>query len=194
MAQKVWIDGELVDNPFELSGDDLRTLQIWKRKQGDCPYCLIRLPFDRFATYVRGTKTHSKKLSEKMAKCPACHQGFRLSTLIKITDMSVEDFSWWFWENVFLYRMMERVDGDNFFARIKLWRYEDRQIFWDVWREFKSTGDRTGVAKDRDNYEAYMALQEGRVCASCDTLLTETDLEQGECPQCGDPIPERGGD
>jgi len=115
-----------------------------------------------------------------------------MSTLIKITEMSVEEFAYWFWENVFLYRMMERVDGDNFFGRIKLWRYEDRNIFWNVYHEFKDTGDRGNVAKDRENYEAYVALQEGRVCTSCDTILTETDIADGECPQCGDEL--TGGD
>lgn len=161
MAQKVWMDGELVDNPFELSADDLRVLQIWKRKEGDCPYCLARLSFNRFATYLRGSKKHPKKLSKKMMECPACHQRFRLSTLIKITEMEVEEFAYWFWENVFLFRLMERVDGDNFFARIKLWRYEDRQTFWNVYHEYKDTTDRRQVQRDRENYEEYISLHEG---------------------------------
>lgn len=188
VTQKVWVDGELVDNPSGLTANELRTLQIWRRKEGDCPYCLVRLPFDRFATFLSGTKAHPKRLSTKMMECPACHQRFRMSTLIKITDMSVEEFAYWFWENVFLYRMMERVDGDNFFARIKLWRYEDRNAFWNVYHEFKDTGDRGHVARDREEYLAYVALHEGRVCTSCDTVLTISEVEAGECPQCGEGI------
>ena len=157
MAQKVWIDGELVDNPFELTAADLRILQVWRRKEGDCPYCLIRLPFNRFATYLRGTKKHPKKLSTGMMECPACHQRFRLSTLIKITDMEVEDFAWWFWENVFLYGMMERVTGDNFFARIKLWRWEDKNVFWAVYHDYKNATDKGSVRQQRDEDEEAFA-------------------------------------
>lgn len=194
MSQKVWIEGELVDNPFNMTRKDLAVLQVWRRKEGDCPYCLRRLPFDRFATYLPGTKKHPKRLSKKMMECPECHQRFRIATLIKITDMSVEDFSYWFWDNVFLYRMMERVSGDSFFGRIKLWRYEDRQMFWNVYHEYKDGGDRVQTSRDRENYERYIALGEGRLCASCDTVLTKDEVKSGECPQCGEAIEVTGGE
>jgi len=153
--QAVFKNGELRPNPLGLSPDDLRVLGVWASKEVDCPYCLWRGPMDRFATYTKGTKSHPNKLSKGMMECPACHQRMRKNTLLKITDMSVEDFAWWFWENVFIFKMMKRVDADNFFARVKLWPYEERNKFWEVYWEFKAASKPEDVIRDREAWENY---------------------------------------
>lgn len=155
MIQKVWAEGGIIDNPSEISPDDLRTLQSWKSIYVDCPYCLLRSSMDRFATFVCGTKKYPKKLSLRLCRCPECGQGMRISTLHKITNMTVDEFAWWFWENVFCNRMMERVKTEAFFSRIKKWSYEDRQVFWNVYKWYKNAEDKYSVRKDYEDYLYY---------------------------------------
>ena len=159
MSQKVWMNGELVDNPYGLSSGDLSELQRWKRIEVDCPYCLLRTSLDRFAKYTRGTKKYPEKLSRSMMRCPECGEGMQLKTLMKVTNMSVEDFAYWFWDNVFCYGMMQRVKGDSFFSRIKLWAYDDRNVFWAIYKQYKNSPDRghvrENVEKEDDDYAEY---------------------------------------
>ena len=155
MSQKVFkVDGSLGEES-DMKPEDIAELQRWKRVTMDCPYCLLRITLDRFATFISGTKKHPRKLSRKTMKCPGCNQGMRIDTLKRCTNQTVEEFANWFWENVFLYRMMERVDGDNFFARVKLWRWEDRNIFWAVYHKYKSAKDPKHVEEDEESYAEY---------------------------------------
>lgn len=160
LSQKIWVNGELVDDTRDMTIDDLKELKRWEKIQVDCPYCLLRTSMDRFATFIQGTKKYPNKLSRKKMRCPECGEGVLITTLLKITNMSVEDFAYWFWENVFLYRMMERVKGDNFFGRIKLWRWEDRNVFWAIYKEFKNSPDRTGVRQRKEEDDAAYAEYE----------------------------------
>ena len=155
IRQSMFNKGIIVKNPSGLNPRDMETLEKWKKKEVDCPYCLYRSTLDQFAVLVAGSKRYPNKLSESSAHCPACHENMRIKTLIKITDMSVEDFSWWFWSNIFLYRMMERVDADNFFARVKLWPVEARNKFWEVYHLFKQSDDKSRTYEDYLNYLAY---------------------------------------
>ena len=155
MTQKVWTKEGLVDNSSEISPDDLRTLQSWKSIHVDCPYCLLRDSMDKFATFTKGTKKYPKKLSLVKMECPECGQGMMWKTLRKCTLMTVDEFAWWFWENVFCYKMMERVKTEAFFSRIKEWAYEDRQIFWNVYKWYKNADDKKSVRKDYEDYLDY---------------------------------------
>ena len=150
MSQKIWVKGELVDDTRGMTADDLIEIKRWERVQADCPYCLLRTTMDRFATFTQGTKKYPHKLSRKTMRCPECGEGMRMKTLLKITNMSVEDFAYWFWDNVFNYRMMERVDGDNFFGRIRRWRYEDRNVFWAIYKEFKTLPSGQTIREQED--------------------------------------------
>jgi len=160
MSQKVWVGGELTDNPFKLRPNDLRTLKIWRRKEVDCPYCLFRGSLDKFATYITGTMKYPKKLSTRMFQCPDCYQKMQQTTLFKVTDMEVEEFAYWFWDNVFNWKMMERVDADKFFDRVKMWHYDDRQVFWAIYHEYKNATDRSQITKDREDFEDYKKTYE----------------------------------
>lgn len=161
MSQKVFkTDGSLGEES-DITRKDLAVLQRWTRMTVDCPFCLLRGQLNTFATFTQGTKKHPKKLSQTMMVCPECRQKMRWKTLIRCTTQTVEEFAFWFWENAFLYRGMERTSGDSFFARVKRWRWEDRQIFWDVYRQFKSLKDPRDIQRDRDDYADYVKSHKG---------------------------------
>ena len=160
MSQKIWLKDGSLGEESDMKPEDIAELQRWKRLTVDCPYCLLRMTLDRFATFVQGTKKYPEKLSRKTMECPGCHQRMRLKTLRTCTNQTVKEFAEWFWENVFLYRMMERVDGDNFFARVKLWRWEDRNIFWAVYHKYKDAGDPRNVQREEDDYADYVRTHE----------------------------------
>jgi len=161
MSQKMWVNGKLVDNPYGMNLEDVATLERWKRVTVDCPFCLYRGRLSDFATFKKGTKKYPRKLSRATMECPECYQRMRLNTLLKTSKMDAEEFAWWFWENVFLYDMMKRVDGDKFFARVKKWRWEDRQVFWQVYRMWKDAPDRSKVLEDKEAMEEYVRQHEG---------------------------------
>ncbi len=172
VKQTRWIDGKIADDIPNMTVDDYAELKRWERLRVDCPYCLLRSRLNKFAKFIYGTKKYPVKLSRKMMECPECKEGMRWTTLKKITEMSVTDFSWWFWENVFLNRMMERISGDNFFARIKLWRYEDRNEFWAVYNEFKNAPDKTDLREQlKDDKDAYSEYERAYLAGELD--LTE---------------------
>jgi uncharacterized protein with PIN domain len=153
MTQKIFIKNGLIDDPSLISPDDQSKLGQWKNIHVDCPYCLLNDTLDKFATFIHGTKKHPKKLGIMM-ECPECNQQMRLKTLRKVTDMTVDEFAWWFWENVFCYGMMNKVKTDVFFERIKTtWGHKDKEIFWDIYQWYKLTDDRKNARK---NYEDFM--------------------------------------
>ena len=153
IKQKIFIKNGLIDNPSLISPDDQSKLGQWKNIYVDCPYCLLNDTLDKFATYTQGPKKHPKKLGIMMG-CPECGKQMRLKTLRRVTDMSVEEFAWWFWENVFCYGMMGKVKTDTFFERIKtMWGHKDKEIFWDIYQWYKLTDDRKNARK---NYEDFM--------------------------------------
>lgn len=155
MTQKVFTKGGLIDDPSKVSPDDLSELQRWSHVPVDCPYCLLHDTMDKFATFVQGGKKYPEKLSYVSMKCPECGQGLRQKTLKKVTYMTVDEFAWWFWENVFCWRMMEKVNADVFFNRIKEWNFEDKQDFWDIYRWYKNATDKHAVRQDYNDYLDY---------------------------------------
>lgn len=153
VTQKIFIKNGLIDDLSSIKPDDLSKIQQWSHIIVDCPYCLLHDSMDKFASFIQGTKRYPKKLGIMM-ECPECNQQLRLKTLRRVTDMTVEEFAWWFWENVFCYGMMNKVKTDTFFARIKEnWGYKDKEIFWDIYQWYKLTDDRKNARK---NYEDFM--------------------------------------
>lgn len=147
--------GKIIENPLGLDPSDMKELSRWSYIDAQCPYCLYTGKLNDFATFNQGTKTYPNKLSRRMADCPDCENSMRIKTLMRATNQSVEEFAYWFWESVFLYKMMERVNGDKFFGRVKKWHYDDRQVFWNIYKEFKMAGSKETVAENRRAWEDY---------------------------------------
>jgi transposase-like protein len=153
ITQKVFTQEGLINDSAKIKPEDIAKIQQWSHITVDCPYCLLHDSMNKFATFTQGTKKYPKKLGIMMT-CPECGQSMRQKTLRKVTDMTVEEFAWWFWENVFLYRMMNKVRADVFFNHIKEnWGYKDKEKFWDIYKWYKYTDDRHNARK---NYEDFM--------------------------------------
>jgi len=207
MSQTVFDrDGEAVENPLGLSPEDLKTVSEWSRIEAHCPYCLYMGKLDEFMVFTQGSKKYPNKLSRKTMECPDCHQRMRLKTLMEKTNMNVEDFAYWFWEGMFLYKMGERVSMNKFFARVKKWCYDDKRVFWAVYREFKTAGKPEDVVENRKAWEDYqkqyqtdedkkLGLKEGDIvtvtyiCNNCGNQFTQKDeypprTRGVQCPGC----------
>lgn len=114
---------------------DYKTLQKWKRIDIICPYCLHYGNLAQFSTFKRGKRTKGRLA--KTTRCPDCGISMKMKTLIKISKMEMEEYAYWFWENVFIWGAYERVSWEKLKERLKHFKYESRQVFWTVYHEFK---------------------------------------------------------
>ena len=70
--------------------------------------------------------------------------------------MELEDYSYWFWNMIFISGCYEKVLWKKFRERLKMFPYEDRQTFWNVYHEFKDAEDKLDVMEDRRTYKKYL--------------------------------------
>lgn len=128
-----------------------------------CPYCLHYGTLWEFHTRLKN-KRGKHFISISKCQCPYCNHGFMKKTLLKIADMSMEEFAEWFWSQMFAgWGFGDKVVFDEFMKRLKKhYSYENRQVFWDIYWEYKGAGSPSQVEEDRGDYEDYKSQYEGK--------------------------------
>lgn len=130
-----------------------------------CPYCLHYGTLWDFKTLLKEKKGHLV-VSQAKCRCPDCYQGYMKKTLLRISEMTMEEYGNWFWGGVFTsgskeWGIYEKISWDKLKQRLKNhFDYETRQIFWEVYWEYKdqSTGGKT--QDDRQAFEDYKQTYE----------------------------------
>lgn len=136
--------------------DQILRMQM-ERKKVLCPYCLYYGTLWEFHTRLKN-KRGKHFISISRCKCPDCYQGFTKKTLLKIADMSMEEFADWFWKSMFEgWGFGDKVYFDVFMKRLKNhFRYETKQIFWDIYWEYKDASPSgEEVREDQGAYDDY---------------------------------------
>jgi len=153
----------ILRNKYRLSRNDMVWLDNMKKEKVICPNCLYKGTLFDFKTFKRIGK---HKVSTKLGECPDCGKGVRISTLRMVARYSMWEFANYFWENFYVYKNMFRVYIPKVKERLRHFSYENRQVFWDVWRKW-SAGDRPfwrkedleeqeGIKEKIDEYEKKM--------------------------------------
>ena len=78
-------------------------------------------------------------------------------TLLKISEMTMEEYANWFWDATFTsskWGIYDKISWDKLTQRLKNhFDYETRQVFWTVYWEHKDL--KTGGQTDRQAFEDY---------------------------------------
>ena len=95
-----------------------------------CPFCLLISTVDRF------TQVNEKSfIVKKTFTCPECGQNMKQPTLF-IVDRGPEEYSGWFWDQVFSFKGYDRMSWEIVKRRVKEMGFSD--VFWETWKEKKS--------------------------------------------------------
>lgn len=127
---------------------DAEILKRWSKIDVVCCWCLYKGKLSEFVVKLK-RKRKGHKISLSRCECPDCHIGHQIKKLLKVSDMELEEFGWYFWEYIFIWGAYERVSWDKFKERLKLYPYEDQQKFWNVYHRFKK--DKSNALQDRED-------------------------------------------
>ena len=145
----------------DLTRNDLLLKATLEKVQVLCPRCLYVGTLWEFSKILKNARK-GHRISASRVMCPDCTCGFHKQTILKIADMNMEDFANYFWGGCIgqQWGTGDKIRWDTFMTRLKQhYDYEDRSIFWDVWKEHK--GARTPETKtDEEVYEDYQKTRQ----------------------------------
>lgn len=155
--------------PDGFTREDLVLMEKLKLVKALCPYCLYYGDLWEFTTFLK-QKRGKHMISPSKCRCPDCMVGYMKKTLLKVDNMFMEEFAYWFWGSMFGERggddrkwsSGDKVSWDKFMRRLKgHFSREDKEIFWDVYWEFKDAKDTGQTMEDREAFEDYKRSYEG---------------------------------
>ena len=137
-----------------------------------CPYCLYYGTLWDFQTLLK-EKKGAPIISQVRCRCPDCYQGYMKKTLLRISEMTMEEYANWFWGSTFSkdkdgtqdkkWGIHDKVSWDKLKARLKAhFSYKDSQIFWKIYWEYKDAGSRSQAREDEEAFEDYKKTWEER--------------------------------
>ena len=144
------------DEDSNLTAEDRVLMVKLKRKKVICPYCLYYGSLWEFTTRLKH-KRGKHFISTSKCRCPDCDQSYMKRTLLRIADMSMEEYANWFWGAIFSqWGIYDQVSWDKMKWRMEgHYDYEVRQEFWEIYWEFKDASDGGKARADKDAYEDY---------------------------------------
>lgn len=121
-----------------------------------CPYCLFWGTLWDFSVILKN-KQGKHLISLAKCACPDCGQGYLKKTLLKVAEMTMEEFAMWFWGSVFgKWGIHDKVSWDKLKSRLRAhFSYDDSQAFWAIYWIFKDAKDKDQVMKDREAFDEY---------------------------------------
>lgn len=168
--QMTFGEGGLNAMPEGFTRKDLILMKKLKGIKALCPYCLYYDNLWEFSTFLKQRRSR-QMISASKCKCPDCGISYMKKTLLKVNEMSMEEFSYWFWDGMFgkqgddgkRWSSGDKVSWDKFKSRLKAhFAYDDRQVFWDVYWEFNDARESGMTAEDREAFEDYRRTYEGQ--------------------------------
>jgi len=148
--------------PEGLTSEDLVLKKTLEATKVLCPYCLHYGTLWDFSVMLK-RKQGRHLISLAKCECPNCGQGYLKKTLLKTAEMTMEEYAEWFWgANFSEWGIHDKVSWDKLKQRLKAhFSYENRQMFWDIYWEFKDAGDRDQAREDREAFEEYKKMYGG---------------------------------
>jgi len=149
--------------PEGLALEDLVLKKTLEATKVLCPYCLNFGTLWDFSVMLK-RKQGKHLISLAKCECPDCRQGYLKKTLLRIAEMTMEEYAEWFWgANFTKFGIHDKVNWDKLTNRLKAhFSYEDRQMFWEIYHEFKDAGGRDQAREDEEAFEDYKKTWEGR--------------------------------
>ena len=147
--------------PEGLTPEDLVLRKTLEATKVLCPYCMHYGTLWDFSVMLK-RKQGRHLISLAKCECPNCGQGYLKKTLLKTAEMTMEEYAEWFWgANFGEWGIHDKVSWEKLKQRLKAhFSYENRQMFWDVYWEFKDTGD-SQAREDREAFEEYKKMYGG---------------------------------
>lgn len=129
-------------------------LEIPYDKKVTCPFCLALGELNKFLTSTK------KGISRSHVKCPFCHQGFLMRTLLLMTKWSAKEYAEWaqpyshsgFWQKVNFDVWKDRL-------RIIGWTEE----FWNRYKELKTNDSHENYADHMDRESEEWARRQQQI-------------------------------
>lgn len=139
-----------------LTREDLILKATLQRRNVICPRCLYYGTLWEFSKRLK-RKRGKHFISTSRVLCPFCSEGFTKATILKVADMSMEEFAYYFWGGVFEpWGVGDKISWDKFMSRLKAhYSYENKQIFWDIYWEHKDAGGTKQLSQDDEDFNAY---------------------------------------
>ena len=138
----------------DLTTRDLEIMRRWKSIMGQCPWCLYSGDLWSFATFNM-RKRKGQTVSEANCRCPECRASVKRRTLVKIYEMTMDEYGLWFWDSVFTGGCYDKVQWDKLKARMRAgFTYKDCEPFWNQYRQHKEAS--LGGRQDEEDEENLM--------------------------------------
>lgn len=142
--------------PEGLTPEDLVLKRTLVATKVLCPYCLHYGTLWDFSVLLKN-KQEKHLISLAKCACPDCGQGYLKKTLLKVAEMTMEEYAGWFWgANFGKWGIHDKVSWDKLKSRLRAhFSYDDSQTFWAIYWEFKDAKDKDQVMKDREAFDEY---------------------------------------
>ena len=150
VRQTVFMDGRLDENVLGLKPTELKVLNAWAAVDARCPWCLRPGRLRDFAKVLL-----DRSFSRGRVVCPGCGCEMAVRTVVQVANMSAEEYAFYLWENVFLWRNYEKVRWNDLKDRMYGWPRVARDTFWDVYHFFKMFDDRSEALEHKDHWRTY---------------------------------------
>jgi len=98
-----------------------------------CPFCLNRSEPKNFIIQLPKGKIH-----HGLGKCPHCHNQVQWQTLMKVKEMTIEEFAYWCFDYA-LDGFWEKADYKSFNKNLTAMGLSKR--FWDRYKELKGNNE-----------------------------------------------------
>lgn len=127
-----------------------------------CPYCMHYGTLWDFSVMLK-RKQGKHLISLAKCECPDCGRGYLKKTLLGIAEMTMEEYGEWFWgANFNKWGIHDKVSWDKLKQRLRAhFSYEDSQMFWNIYWEFKDAGGRDQTREDKEAFEEYKKMYGG---------------------------------
>lgn len=154
-GQTAFEAGKFKTTPLNLTAEDLKVMRNWKTVKAQCPWCLYTLDLWSFATF-NYRKKKGKTVNEQKCRCPDCGAEIMRRTLLRIHEMTMDEFGLWFWDSVFTGGCYPKVQWDKLKARLKSgFTYMECEPFWRQYRQHKELSLRGW--QDEEDFTDYLS-------------------------------------
>jgi len=159
-GQTAFETGKYKVTPLNLTDEDLKVMRLWKTVKAQCPWCFYTSDLWSFATF-NYRKKKGKTVNMQKCECPDCGAGVMRRTLLKIYNMSMQEYGRWFWDSVFTGGSYDKVQWEQLKSRLRSgFSYSECEPFWqEYWlhKEMSLSGWNADADEDDDAYEDFAA-------------------------------------
>jgi len=125
----VSIDDNLTDLERRRRHRSVAKIQKFSNIRAVCPYCLYFGTLDEFKSLTRA------HIVAQRLKCPSCNEKMSKKLSEYFDNVSREEYSEWFWKEIYFFKGYERMDLDNVISIVK--DLEFTEPFWEAQKKMQ---------------------------------------------------------